>query len=248
MMMYMKTVNIECLGYSLVADWYDGQTTDEIILYLMGYSSSRTRQADAAKIIVQKTGRSMLVIDYSGHGDSPFDIKDIRPAQHVVEVITAYDWIRSRYPNAKISIVSASYGSFLTGHLIMYRAVEQLVLRVPAIYPPAALYDLWSVRFADEEKYRTEITAYRTDIPLMKQHPILKNAQNFKGKTLVVIHSEDQTIPAETTDAYSDAFVADRYVVEGFKHAISESNPTNAQKEAYHVAVADWLNKTGVTQ
>lgn len=234
---------IECLGYSIIADWYEGRTTDEIILFLMGSTSTRKRQQEIVSAIVEKTGRSTLVIDYSGHGESPFELEDIRPVQHLMEAITSYDWIRCAHPSAKISIVSASYGAFLAAHLINYRSVEQLVLRVPAIYAPEALYDLWGGRLEDKEKYGVAIEAYRTNIHALKIHPILIKAKSFKGRSMVVVHGDDELIPVETTDAYTEAFDADTYVAQGFKHAVSHSNPTEAQMMAYQDAIANWLQR-----
>lgn len=240
----MNTLEIDCLGYSILADWYEGRTTDEIILFLMGSTSARKRQQELVEAIVRDTGMPALVIDYTGHGESPFELENIRPAQHLLEAITAYDWIVKQYPNAKISIVSASYGAFLAAHLIAYRPVEKLVLRVPAIYKPEALYDLWGDRMQDEEKYRITSEAYRRDISTLKAHPIFeKNAKQFSGKAFVVVHSDDELIPAEVTDVYTEAFSADQYTAEGFKHAVSHSNPTEAQMTAYQDAISEWLKK-----
>tara|TARA_B100000378_G_scaffold211652_1_gene174683 strand:- start:1805 stop:2560 length:756 start_codon:yes stop_codon:yes gene_type:complete len=240
----LKTVEINCLGYAILADWYDGERTDEVLLYLMGSTSTRKRQQELVEAIVRDTGMSTLVIDYTGHGESPFELEDIRPAQHLLEVITAYDWIAQHYPNATISIVSGSYGAFLAAHLIAYRPVEKLVLRVPAIYKPEALYDVWGDRMEDEEKYRIMSEAYRRNIPSLKAHPIFeKNAKQFTGKTFVVVHSEDELIPSEVTDVYIEAFSADYYIADGFKHAVSQSNPTEAQMAAYQKAISGWLKK-----
>jgi pimeloyl-ACP methyl ester carboxylesterase len=240
----METLQINCLGYSIAADWYQGTRTDEIILFLMGSTSSKKRQQDIVEAIVEATGLSTLVIDYTGHGDSPFELKDIRPAQHLLESITAYDWIKEHYPAAKVSIVSASYGAYLAACLIEYRPVERLVLRVPAIYKPEALYDLWGDRLKDEKTYREAANVYRHDVPALEAHPIFQtNAKNFKGKAFVVAHSEDELFPLETTDVYTKAFSADYYIAEGFKHAVSQSNVTREQVVEYYRVISDWLNK-----
>jgi alpha/beta superfamily hydrolase len=226
----MKTLKINCLGYSILADWYEGTKTDEIILFLMGSTSTRN------------TGMSTLVIDYTGHGESPFDLGDTRPAEHLVESIAAYDWIAEQYPNANISVVSASYGAYLAANLIEFRVVEKLILLVPAIYRPEALYDLWRGQLQDEDNIA--IDEYRHDIHAMKDNPIfVNNAKQFNGKTFVIVHSDDELIPQEVTDLYIEAFSADQYIAEGFKHDMSQSNPTEAQTIAYHSAISEWLNK-----
>ncbi|MBC7564923.1 alpha/beta fold hydrolase [Candidatus Saccharibacteria bacterium] len=235
----IKTLNISCAGYSIIADWYEGKNTDEIILILQGFASSRTRQSKFTDFMVEATGAPALVLDYTGHGDSPFDLKDTRPAQHLLEVINAYDWIKTNYPNARISVIGNSYGSFLSAHLSHYRDIEKLVLRAPAIYRPEAFYDLWSQRFADEDAYRKSITHYRTHPDEMKRNPLLQNVR--QGPSLVVVHEYDEVVPVETSDVYLEAFGADKFVAQGFNHAVSQSNISEEQLTDYHQKISDWL-------
>jgi predicted alpha/beta hydrolase len=82
-----KIIEIKCTGYSVKADWYETANTNEIILSLIGWTSNRKRYNDILSAICSKTGQSALVFDYSGHGDSPFDVSTTRPAQHFLEVI-----------------------------------------------------------------------------------------------------------------------------------------------------------------
>lgn len=237
-----KTLQIECTSYSIAADWYDGISADNVLLILPGFTSSKARQQDLTQYIVDATGASALVIDYSGHGESPFDVKDTRPAQHVLEVVTTYDWIKSHYPNSRIKVIGNSYGSFLAAHLAMYRYIEVLVLRAPAIYKPAALYDEWSVRFEQADDYRREITDYRNDSDALSQHPILaKRTMPMPKHVLVVAHELDETIPATTSSSFVDAFGADSIVAPGFSHAVRLSNVSEAQVIAYQKHIADWL-------
>jgi esterase/lipase len=238
----MNTIQINCLGYSIVSDWHEGRTTNEIILFLMGYTTTRERQRTLVEAIVQKTGMSALSIDYSGHGDSPFDLADISPAQHMLEVVASYDWIIQRHPNAKVSIVSGSYGAFLAAYLIEYRPIEKLVLRTPAIYKPEEFYDTWGERLKDEAKFQDLNRSYRANPAALKAHPIFENGRRFKGRTLVVVHDEDEAIPTQVTDVYRDAFKADEYIAKGFKHSISKSNADGAQMAAYQDVLSSWLS------
>src|ERR1700722_13600135 len=149
--MKVRTFDIPCTGYSIVADWHEGKTNKKILLALPGYTSSRLRQKDLVSAIVNKTGISSLVIDYTGHGDSPFELRNTRPAQHFLEVIYAFDWLKQNYPDAQIFVMGSSYGSFLATQLTKYREFDKLVLKVPAIYKPEAFYDLWALRIDDEK-------------------------------------------------------------------------------------------------
>jgi esterase/lipase len=236
-----RNLEITCAGYAIAADWYDGTITDRILLILPGYTSSKAQQADFTEALVAKTGLSALVIDYSGHGVSPFELKDTRPAQHFLEVIYAFDWLKNNYPAANIDVVGYSYGSFLGTQLTKYREFEKLVLRAPAIYKPAAFYDLWSIRISDEEAYRFAIEKYRQDADALARHPLLARASNFRGDTLVVVHEHDELVPRHTTDAYIKAFGADSFIAEGFTHSVGQSPISRQQLTQYQQHIANWL-------
>lgn len=236
-----KTLSIQCPGYEIVADWYQG-STDEVLLILMGFTSSRGRQAVFTEHMVHKTGASALVIDYSGHGDSPFDLKDTSPAQHVLEVVAAYDWIITNQPSATVSVVGNSYGSFLASNLLQYRPLRKLVLRAPAIYRPEKLHDKWAVRFADNEAYDASIAIYRNSFEEMSRSPLFRARElNRETPVLVVAHEHDEIVPRETAKTYATHFNAELYIAEGFKHAVSQSDVTEEQLHVYHEYIADWL-------
>lgn len=240
----INTLEIQCTGYSIVADWYKGAVKDSALLILPGYTSSRANQKDFVTALVKRTGMSALVIDYSGHGDSPFVLKDTRPAQHFLEVICAFDWLKSTYPDAQLSVAGSSYGSFLATQLTKYKTFENLILRAPAVYKPEAFYDLWEVRLQDEERYRVAIEQYRKDTEALGKHPLLARVSRFEGRTLVVVHEKDELVPTQTTDAYIQAFDADSYIAKDFAYAVSQSKVSNQQLTEYQDYIADWLVRT----
>src|SRR6266852_2497656 len=100
-----KQITIPCTGYSIAADWYEGVNQNEVLLVFVGFSSSKEQNADFVADIAVKTQMSALVVDYSGHGESPFDLDETRPAQHLLETAFAFDWLRAQYPETKISVM-----------------------------------------------------------------------------------------------------------------------------------------------
>jgi esterase/lipase len=234
-----KIIEIKCTGYSVKADWYETANTNEIILSLIGWTSNRKRYNDILSAICSKTGQSALVFDYSGHGDSPFDVSTTRPAQHFLEVIYVFDWLKEKYPNAKITVMGTSYGGYLAVQLTKYRSFEKLILRAPAILKPADFYTLKKPTLNDEEWAAKD--AYRRDTEALSKHPLLARASDFKGKTLIVVHEHDDQIPKETTDTYIKTFNADVYIAKGFPHSIYDE-PREKIVE-YQNAISDWLNK-----
>ena len=239
----MKTFDIPCLGYSVKADWYEGKTSEKILLVLIGWTSSRAAYKDLLSSIVAGTGMSALVFDYSGHGDSPLDINKTRPAQHFLEAIEVFDQLTAKHPQATISVMGTSYGGYLATQLTKYRAFDNLVLRVPAMYKPEDFYTISSKLHANWDRY-----AFRTDKAALAKHTLLLRASNFKGKTMVVIHELDEQVPHETTDAYIEAFHADTYVATGFPHTISNKQ-SRKDIVAYQKAIINWLtDKTKATR
>lgn len=235
----MNTFKIDTAGYLVDADWYEGKNTDEIILSLIGWTSDRKRYSDILTALVQNTGMSALVFDYSGHGDSPFDVMKTRPAQHFLEVICVFDWLKEHYPNSKITLMGTSYGGYMATQLTKYREFEKLILRVPAIYKPEDFYTL-NGQINSDKGWDAE-AAFRKDSQALAKHPLLTRASEFKGKTLVVVHEDDEQVPKETTDAYIEAFKSEVYIAKGFPHSMHDM-PIR-QVEDYQRAICDWLKK-----
>lgn len=245
--MSIKRFDISCPGYSVAADWYEGDETN-IILVLPAYISSRARIKGIVQTICEGTSYAALVIDYSGHGDSPFELRDTRPAQHFLESITAFDWLKDQYPNSKITVFGPSYGGFLAAQLTKYRAFDRLILRVPAIYKPNTFYDLWEKRLDNSEDYNKKVLVYRNNEAELMKHPLFGRASSFSGKTLVVVHDDDEVVPKATTNAFIKTFNADSFIQPGFIHnigdAVNEDRVSKQELDEYIGKYITWLKKT----
>lgn len=234
MALNIKEVSIRNIGYQIKADWYEGETTDQLLLVLIAWNSTKAKYQDITSHIVEKTGMSALVVEYVGFGESEFDMMQIRPAQHFLDVIVAFDWLKSNYPEAHINVMGTSYGGYMATQLTKYREFDNLVLRVPAIYVPKDFYSL------NKDINRTDERTYRTDKTMLNSHPLFARASNFKGKTLVVVHEFDESIPPETTEKYIETFKAETYLAKGFPHSFNVNAPEE-DKLAYKNAISDWL-------
>lgn len=232
----MKSLKIECVGYSIAADWYDGK--NEVLLVLPGYSSNKKNYKEIVSALTEQTGMAALVIDYTGHGESPYNLMELTPAQNFLEVVTAFDWIKLNHPDIKINVMGTSYGGFLATQLTKYRQFNKLVLRAPAMYKPETFYSKWK-----DFRYDENEIDFRSNADILIKHPLLKRAADFKGKTLVVVHEKDEFIPTAITDAYIDTFKADKYLAKDFKHSTKEMLTKPDKIKEYQTAIADWLNK-----
>lgn len=230
-----KEISIACVGYDVKADWYEG-STNKVLLVLLGYTSSKDQYVQLVSFIVENTGTSALVLDYSGHGASPFNIKDLTPAQNFLEVITAFDWIKDKYPEKSVLVMGTSYGGFQATQLTKYREFDKLILRVPAIYKPSDFYTKWR----DMEIHRHD---YRINTKDLDNHPLLKRASDFKGKTFVITHELDDVCPPNSTMPFVRAFNADHWEAKGLIHSFKDSIKTEEQKQEYYNKIAEWLKK-----
>lgn len=233
--MTLARVGITCTGYSIVGDWYD-TGADKSLLVIPGYMSKRVSQRELVESIALSRGYNALVIDLSGHGGSPFDIAETRPAQHLLEAVCVFDWLRNH--SKRVSVMGTSYGGFLAAWTAHFRDFENLILRTPALYPPEQMYTL------SGEIPRDELaTGYRKDSEAVARHPIFTDLRVFDGPSLVVVHEKDEEVPAATTDAYIKSFKADRVVGVGMHHwSRDPANPANSMLKTY-AAMGDWLQK-----
>lgn len=232
-----KQISIPCPGYNIEADWHEGASSQKIILTFVGFGSSKKSNFDFMAKLVDTTGMSALVVDFSGHGESPFNVDETVPAQHLLEAAKAYDWIKANYPKSAICIMGTSYGGFIAAYLTRFRSAEKLILRTPAIYEPSSFYT--EHQFIDKILVRE----YRKDTEVLKNHPIFLQSPIRSASTLLVVHGEDKSVPQETTDAYKSAFDAQVYVAEGFAHAFRDSANPQEGVPAYYNALVSWLNQ-----
>ena len=230
-----KQIEIPQLSYALQADWHDGQSSDQIILTFVGFGSSKKSNHDFAAKLVEMTGASALVIDLSGHGESPFDINETTPAQHLLEATKAYDWLKQNYPDSNVYVMGTSYGGFIAAYLTRFREVSKLVLRTPAIYEPSMFYTM------HQDIDKLLVREYRRDSEQLKRHSLFLQSPIITPSTLLVIHGNDASIPTQTTDVYGEEFSATSYTAKGFVHAFRDPSNPKDNIDEYFSTIANFI-------
>lgn len=231
-----REIEIPCVGYSVKADWYDA-SQEEVVFILIGFTSQKSHYIEMANFIRDETDKSVLVLDYSGHGVSPFAIEDLTPAQNFLEVITVFDWLINNHTQAKITVFGSSYGGFLATQLTKYRKFEQLILRVPALYRPESFYTKW------KDHDTKDTYEYRESTSNLAEHPLLKRATSFEGETLVITHQNDEQCPKNSTQAFAEAFKCVAIEIPNLKHSFNQSYLNEKQRKEYYELITDWMNK-----
>jgi uncharacterized protein len=229
-----EQITIPTTRTDIYADWYEGAQRDTL-LTLTGFGGRKERYQPLVANIVGKTGLSALVVDLSGHGQSPIDIDDTTPSQHVIEALQAYDYLATDQERS-MHVMGTSYGGFIAAHLSQLRVVEKLILRTPALYRPE--------HFDTPHRHIDKIAVrrYRADWQHIQSNPVFVRGAATLPETTVIIHSHDEDIPPETTEAYRQAFEATTYTAYGFSHAFGDpANHPPHQVAAYHQAIYDAL-------
>lgn len=231
-----RETDIQCLGYSVKADVYDGGSGN-VTLMLIGWTSEKKKYVKFAEAIVKQLGDTVVVLDYSGHGVSPYNIDDVMPAENFVEVVRTFDWMKRELQPNEISVIGTSYGSFMATQLTKYRVFDKIILRVPAIYEPANFYTKWADYDHDEG------LRYRSETKGLVNHPLLNRAKDFKGKSLVVLHENDERCPLNSTQAFIDAFNAESWTWPDLVHGFASSGISPEDEQAYYKKIIDWMKR-----
>ena len=231
----IKQTTIPCIKYSIAADWHEHDSAQGVLLAFVGFGSSKKSNSDFVSRIAAGAGLHALVVDLSGHGESPFDVDVTTPVQHIQEAVAAYDWVASGHPGLPVHIMGTSYGGFIAAFLSKFRPVKKLVLRTPAIYEPHMLFS--QHQLID----KLEVREYRKNAEAVAGHPLFAQDGVAESQTLLIVHSEDQSVPSGTTSVYREKFGADLYIAEGFAHSFRD--PLNPQDgiESYCARIIDWL-------
>lgn len=233
--MKREEVKIENIGYTLLADWYE-TTKDRVLLILPGFTSTKEKYEVLVAQLVESTGYSALVLDYAGHGESPFNINDLSRADNFSDVIAAFDWLVMNHGQKKITVLGTSYGGFHAAYLTKFRRFQDVIFRVPASYPEETLYTkIGEMKDAHSEEYRNNPDNY-------VNHWLFSHTDSVKGRALVVTHEFDVVCPPVATKPFAEAFSADTWEAPDFKHGFGESNATEQQLEGYYKKLSEWIN------
>ncbi len=230
-----EEMKIQNTGYELCADWY-GTDKNQVLLVLPGFTSTKKKYEDMVRSLVKETGYSALVLDYAGHGESPFVLDDLSRADNFSDVVAAFDWLRSNYKDKKITVLGTSYGGFHAAYLTKFRSFQHIIFRVPASYPEETLYTkIGDIKDAHSREYRNNPQSY-------VDHWLFTHADSVNGRALVVTHEFDTVCPPVATKPFADAFGADTWEAPGFKHGFNESDVTEEQLKDYYQKIAEWIN------
>ncbi|MES2059479.1 MAG: alpha/beta fold hydrolase [Patescibacteria group bacterium] len=211
-------------------------------LFIHGWKSRQEKDFELARQLAED-GSVALTFELRGHGDSGVEADSFSREEFLSDALAAYDFLASdsRIDKEKISVISSSFGGYLSALLSADRKVQNLVLRAPANYPdlgfdtPRSLDDM------------NAISDWRRRNISWNETKSLEALFGFKGKVMIVESGKDETVPHETIQNYIDA-IEDKdhlthIVMEDAGHSISQNE--EASKE-YRSKVRKWLKDNNV--
>ena len=185
---------------------------DTGILFVHGLGSNRRGYVEYGERATAQLGVSCLALDLSGHGSSTGDANDISPAQHVQDVLAAWDQLTARYgaDSGRIGVCGSSYGACIAALAVQHRTAARLLLRAPAIVADSDLHRPLRLRSSDRSPAAAS--------------GLLRSLNDFHAPALVVESENDEEIPHEIIEAYLSALPAGEYaVISGATHGLSHS-------------------------
>lgn len=237
----MKDIEFSVDGLKLKGNlFYPEKLKDKnpTILFVHGWTSEKKRSFQYAESLI-KLGFIVMVFDMRGHGISEGDINIHTPKEFLRDCITAYDYCYSLdgVDKENISIVSSSFGGYLSSILTEKRTVKNLVLRVPADYANNT-FELPKMGNAGENP---EVLKWRLIPKKYDETFALQALHNFKGDILIIESEKDEMVPhtiiQNFINAVKDTSKLTHIVMKGAPHS---TKPGPFKEEVIRILV-DWF-------
>jgi pimeloyl-ACP methyl ester carboxylesterase len=180
------------------------------ILFIHGLHSTQAGYGERAEALADELGAVCLTFDLGGHGESEGSQASLSLADHIGDVVAAYDRLLAErdVDPARVGVAGASYGGYLAAALTARRPVARLAIRAPALYADADV---------------PVPPASRTHVPGKGPNAALDAVGAFAGPFLVVESGRDTVVPADMVHAYLRAAPDARHVVMAeAEHALTE--------------------------
>jgi uncharacterized protein len=227
----MREVVLSSAGRQLQARFFDpggAPSPRPGLLFVHGLSSNQRGYQHRAEVASSALGAVCLTFDLSGHGRSTGNFDDLSPADHLVDVLAAYDALVSHegIDAARVGVCGASYGAYLAGLLVSRRAVRRLLLRAPALY--------------GDDEYTVPLRQRRVSRADSRAPMLFESLDQFAGEVLVLESGEDELIPHAVIETYLKVCPQARYeVIPDATHGLEKPE----WNEAFVSILIDWFEE-----
>lgn len=205
----MDAIEITSGDIRLAADFHPA-AGDLAFVVSHGWGSERPADIPGA---LSGAGFPALAYDLRGHGASGGVLEEATRADWVADLVTVIDRLRELVPAARIGLVGASFGAYLSLMASDTREVACLSVRVPANLPDDHFDSPYVDRFGPGNRRHEDI--YPPD------SRALRALRAFRGPVQIIDADGDQVIPARTIADYveaADPAQLSRYTLHGPHH------------------------------
>ena len=159
------------------------------VVFFHGMTSSEDGYIPIAEKLAE-SGIVGMTLSIRGHGNSEGNFDDITVADGAEDGLNAYDFF-ARYDfidKNRIGLCGASLGAVISTMVVKQRAVQSLVLRVPATYTDEMMGMTYREIMLDEEKIFSKISN-------IAETPAIRAISEFTGSVLIITSEKDVVIP-----------------------------------------------------
>lgn len=205
----MHPITVISGGVNLAADFHPAPG-DLAFVVTHGWGSARPTDIPAA---LAGAGYPALAHDLRGHGESGGTLDELTRADWQSDLVAVIDRLRALVPGARIGLVGASFGAYLSLLAPAERDVACLSLRVPANYVDDGFADPHAPRYRAEARGPLDLQP--------EDSRALRALRSFAGPVQIIDADGDQVIPAQTISDYAAAVAPERltrYTLRGPHH------------------------------
>lgn len=190
----MQRVEIESGGVLLEGDLHTGGgSRDGGLAFVVSHGWGSERPVDIPAAL-SHAGFPALAYDLRGHGRSRGDLQTASRADWLADLVAVHGWLSARLPRARIGLVGASFGGYLSVLALEQCEVAALSLRVPANVVDEGFDLPLAPRMGPEVRRREHLCP--------PDSRALRALRAFGGPVQIVDADADTVIPTETVDAY----------------------------------------------
>jgi uncharacterized protein len=192
------------------------------VLFVHGQGSSQNPYKHRAEVSSTSLQAICLTFNLSGHGEETAHSKEYSVAEHLEDVIAAFDALASQpgVDLGRIGVCGASYGAYLTALLVAERTVSSVILRAPSLVSDHQFPDV------------NLKTSYEFDS--------LTTLAEYLGDILIIQSGRDEVIPESNILAYLNSSArAHLEVIPEALHALKDP----AWDERFIGLIVNWFSR-----
>ena len=233
-----KRVEFKAEGQKLVGTlcFPEGKGPFPGVVFYHGMVSDRKGYIPLCRKLA-KIGIVGLCFDHRGCGESEGEFGQISLVDRLEDAKKALEILRReiKLDKTRLGILGSSAGGYLAALLAEGENIKSLVLRAPPIYDDEIFREpmgkVYESRFTGRGEY--------------KKSRVINRISQYKGSLLIIQSENDEVIPKEVIQAYSNNAVSARekkiHIIRGATHTLPRGS--SYKKEFRRVAL-DWFRRT----